>query len=319
MRKFRVYAELLAVRALALVMMAALSSVGLYATSRGAELRAFKRARANGEFDNPAYCPTITRSDEGALQSDELDEVSGMAASHRQRDLLWVHNDSGDDARIFAVRHDGSLRAEVVLDGVEARDFEDISVHADTIYVADTGNNLRRRKSVQIHLLPEPHIPSQGAPVKFHRTPRTVDITYDDGRHDVEAMFVDAQGDLYLVNKGHALAYLEHDGVYRVTAAEMQKPRAVARRVATVRAGPVTAAAIDAKALAVRNYFVALWWPTGEPLEALSMRPCYLWIREFGLQGEALTFLPDGTGFLTLSEGKHPHILRYTYGPPASD
>jgi hypothetical protein len=326
--KYRVVAELLAVRALVLAALAALSSVGLYVSSRGAELRAFKRARANGEWVDPPHCPSLTQSEGERLGSDELDEVSGMAASRLQPDLFWVHNDSGDDARIFAVGRDGSLRAEVVLDGVDARDFEDIALRSgpdgELLYVADTGNNLKRRDTVQLHVLREPRIARVGTAVKLHRTPHTVEISYEDRPRDVEAMFVDARGDVYLVSKAHPLSYAQNDGVYRVTAAEMKQERAVARRVAWVPAGPATAAAIspDGRALAIRNYWVALWWPLGEgesPVEALQKQPCRLSLRERGLQGEALTFLPDGSGFVTLAEGKHPRLFRYTYGPPLTN
>ncbi len=321
MKTSRVYAELLAVRALALCVLAFVSSIGLYVTSRGAELRAFKRARANGEYDNAPSCPTVNKVEENRIASKELDEISGMAASQRQDDVLWVHNDSGDEARIFAIRRDGSLRAEVELDGVHARDFEDIAVQGDQIYIADTGNNLKMRATVQVLVLQEPRLPSEGTTVKLHRTPRRVEITYDDGRHDVEAIFVDGQGDLYLIRKAHALLYLDRDGVYRVRAAELKQERAVAHKVATLPIGPATAADIsaDGKMLAVRNYVVAEWWKLDEgemPLQALARPPCRFWLREFGLQGESLTFLPDGSGFLTVSEGKHARLISYTYGPP---
>lgn len=324
-RRSRVFTELLAVRGVALASLAVLASVGLYLTSRGAELRAFQRARANGEYVNGPECPSVIQEREPRLSSEELDEVSGMAASRSQPGLLWVHNDSGDSARIFAIRLDGELRAEVVLDGVSARDFEDIAIQAsadgDRIYVADTGDNLKTRDFVQLLVLPEPHIPRAGTAVKLHRTPRAIRVTYDDGKHDVEAMFVDARGDMYLVNKSHPLSYLGRDGIYRVSAADLERDHAVARRVSELAAGPATAADIspDGHALAVRNYHVAFWWPLAEgesPLAAFERRPCRFWLREPGSQGEALTFLPDGSGFLTVTEGKRRPILRYRYGPP---
>ncbi|HYH56061.1 MAG TPA: hypothetical protein VD772_05580, partial [Anseongella sp.] len=37
----------------------------------------------------------------GKIMSAELDEVSGIAGSLAARGLIWVHNDSGDPARIF--------------------------------------------------------------------------------------------------------------------------------------------------------------------------------------------------------------------------
>ncbi|MCW5942860.1 MAG: hypothetical protein KIS66_11540 [Fimbriimonadaceae bacterium] len=38
-----------------------------------------------------------------------IDETSGMVKSRRYHDVYWVHNDSGDVARVFALRPDGSL------------------------------------------------------------------------------------------------------------------------------------------------------------------------------------------------------------------
>jgi hypothetical protein len=316
----REFAELLAVRGLALACVLGAFALGLYVTSRGAQLRAFKYARANGLLVDPPHCPKLEQTQEARLASEELNEVSGMIASQQQPDLFWVHNDSGDQARIFAVGRDGSLRAEVALEGVEAIDFEDISLHDGVLYVADTGNNLKRRKTVQIYLLPEPNVPRGNAPMKLSRKPRKLDISYEDGTHDVEAMFVDARGDVYMVTKAHLLAREDLDGVYRVTAAETKRSRAVAHRVASMPVGPATAAAIspDGRAVAVRNYWLALWWPMKEgqtPAEVFQTPPCHLWLRELGRQGEALTFLLDGSGFLTLAEGKHPHFLRYTYAP----
>ncbi|HEY6877099.1 MAG TPA: hypothetical protein VI299_03730 [Polyangiales bacterium] len=322
----RTFAELIAIRGVALACMFGALALGLYVTHRGEQLRAFKRARANGSLVDPPHCPTIEQQVEARLESDELDEVSGMVASRDQPGLFWVHNDSGDEARIFAVGRDGALRAEVTLEGVDARDFEDISLFAregapDLLYVADTGNNLKQRKTVQLHLLEEPNVPRDNALRKLSRKVQTVEITYEDGTHDVEAMFVDARGDVYMITKAHLLARDELDGVYRVTAAQMKQRRAVAHRVASVPAGPATAAAVspDGRAVAVRNYWVALWWPIKEgetPADAFQAPPCHLWLRESTRQGEALTFQLDGSGFLTLSEGEHSHFLRYTYGPP---
>jgi hypothetical protein len=302
-------------------------ALGLYGSSRGAQLRAFKRARASGLLVDPPNCPTIEQHAGARLASDELDEVSGMVASRKQPDLFWVHNDSGDEARIFAVGPGGELRAEVELAGVEARDFEDIALlsrpdgQPDVLYVADTGNNLKRRKTVQILKLPEPTVARGGATVRLARTPESVEVSYEDGTHDVEAMLVDARGDVYLITKAHLLAREDVNGVYRVTAEQMKGKRAIAHRVASLPTGPTTAADVsaDGRTVAVRNYWVALWWrvePGQSLMDVFATPACHLWLRESNRQGEAFAFLPDGSGFLTVSEGKHPELFSYTYGPP---
>lgn len=37
-----------------------------------------------------------------------ITEASGLVASRSQKDLLWTHNDSGDELRIFGIYTDGT-------------------------------------------------------------------------------------------------------------------------------------------------------------------------------------------------------------------
>jgi hypothetical protein len=43
----------------------------------------------------------------GSVRHKELTEISGIAVSRQNRNVIWAHNDSGDSARIFAMRTDG--------------------------------------------------------------------------------------------------------------------------------------------------------------------------------------------------------------------
>src|SRR5687768_13815058 len=43
----------------------------------------------------------------GTIKSSDIMESSGIAASRCQGNVLWTHNDSGDDAYIFAINHLG--------------------------------------------------------------------------------------------------------------------------------------------------------------------------------------------------------------------
>ena len=38
----------------------------------------------------------------GLVMNRQLDEISGLAASHAHDDVLWAHNDSGNPARLSA-------------------------------------------------------------------------------------------------------------------------------------------------------------------------------------------------------------------------
>ena len=41
-----------------------------------------------------------------------LEEMSGIVPSRRYPGIFWVHNDSGDEARLFAIRADGSVTTD---------------------------------------------------------------------------------------------------------------------------------------------------------------------------------------------------------------
>ena len=49
----------------------------------------------------------------GLLMDPRLDEVSGLAASHRHEDVLWAINDGGNGAQLHAVGKSGKHHATV--------------------------------------------------------------------------------------------------------------------------------------------------------------------------------------------------------------
>src|SRR5690606_29311603 len=83
----------------------------------------------------------------GKVEYNEIKEASGLAASRRHSGMLWTHNDSGDEARIFLMTDNGKHAGEYFLEGVEALDVEDIAVGPGPvdglsyIYLADFGDN----------------------------------------------------------------------------------------------------------------------------------------------------------------------------------
>lgn len=78
-----------------------------------------------------------------------LSESSGLAA---WRGGLLSHNDSGKPATLFALTADGKpVRSWPV--PAPNHDWEDIAVHGDRIYLADTGNNGGRRRDLAVYRL----------------------------------------------------------------------------------------------------------------------------------------------------------------------
>src|SRR5262249_2944115 len=171
---------------------------------------------------NAACTGTLVASTPGKIANDEITELSGIVSSRRTNGVWWVHNDSGDSARLFAVGNDGRSLGEFHLAGVTATDWEDIGIGkgpkagVSYLYGADIGDNAKARPSVQLYRVPEPAVD----PAKSASAPQTLDgvdtltLTYPDGPHDAEAFFVDPKtGRLYIVSKQLGAA-----GVYRAPA-----------------------------------------------------------------------------------------------------
>jgi hypothetical protein len=162
-----------------------------------------------------AAAPTITRIAE--LTAAPLAEVSGIARSGYSG-VFWVHNDSGDEARIFAIDRTGTpivpdFLASQFVDkpwpGIAIRnawniDWEDITVDDGAIYIAETGNNGNARRDLGVYVVMEPN-PRATAEI---RALSFIPMKYPDqdaypGRRwefDCEALFAD-DGKLYFLTK----------------------------------------------------------------------------------------------------------------------
>ena len=154
------------------------------------------------------YCPHVTEVVEIARVEDPLiREVSGMVLSRKNSGVLWVHNDSGDSARVYALTLDGRLIATFILVGVDAIDWEDIAIGPgpepglDYIYVADIGDNGFSREEIEIYRFPEPLVDKGTQSVLVDRVERIV-LSYPDQAHDAETLLVDpVDGGIYIITK----------------------------------------------------------------------------------------------------------------------
>jgi hypothetical protein len=159
------------------------------------------------------------------VESAPIDEMSGIVRSRRHPDIFWVHNDSGDSARIFAIRSDGSSvlptfskfsrygdapeEGKQQWEGFEVLyadhvDWEDIALDQNYLYLADVGNNLNARKNLVIYAVSEidPTASTRSAvvqkwPVHY---PEQQEFPPGNWHYDSESLFTsDAQ--LYLITK----------------------------------------------------------------------------------------------------------------------
>jgi hypothetical protein len=265
----------------------------------------------------------------GRLPSGEIDEASGLVASQLDPDLFWVHNDSGDGPRLFAITSAGEQIAELTVVGAEAEDWEDIATGpvleggAASLFIGDIGDNMSLRPSVQIYVLPEPDVDRAFAPAELLASAHRLEVNYPDGPKNAEALLVDPlTGDLYIIEKASYLQPTARVGVYRIPALEVLSERAVAQRVAEVPLGPVTAGDVlaDGRGVALRNYQGGHFFerdPVLPLFHAFAQPGCELPLLDTEEQGESLGFARDGKSYFSVGEGESRQIYRYAFRPPS--
>jgi hypothetical protein len=128
----------------------------------------------------------------------EIKETSGLSRSTYKRKVLFLHNDSGDKARFFAVSRKCNTRAVFTIKGVKALDWEDMAPGPDhTLWFGDIGDNGEKRASISVVRVAEPRrIGSRSI------SGTTFELVYPDGPHNAEAMMIRPKsGRLYVITK----------------------------------------------------------------------------------------------------------------------
>lgn len=139
----------------------------------------------------------------GDIENSNLKESSGLAASTRNKGVLWSINDSGSDPEIFALSVTGENLGKWRVVGTNSNDWEgmDSFEYKDRHYllVGDTGNNFRTREKVSFFVLEEPLLDAVDKEVNVSWQ---TDFQFPDGPKDVEAVAVDLLGErVVLLNK----------------------------------------------------------------------------------------------------------------------
>ena len=133
------------------------------------------------------------------LRDPALREASGIACSSLREGWFWMHNDSGDRARLFAVDAHGRMGGEVRLQGVLALDWEDCALEPALrkagrphLWVGDIGNNLGLPILKALYRIVEPD-PAGLAGKAFEIPKREIQVfrcRFPRGRRDCECLMV---------------------------------------------------------------------------------------------------------------------------------
>ena len=148
----------------------------------------------------------------GSIRAQDITESSGLAASRCQNNVLWTHNDSGDDAFIFGLSTSGENLGTWKIPNAQNIDWEDIATYKDKagkcfIYIGEIGDNKTKRSEHDIYRIPEPLIvpadknSTRQQPLSAANA-ETLKFIYPDHIQDAETLMVHPKtGDIYVVTK----------------------------------------------------------------------------------------------------------------------
>lgn len=272
-------------------------------------------------------CPSYVHMQGGAVQSSAIIEASGLAASRRTPGFLFTHNDNTNDQRVFAINTAGELRATfTIVNPTNVRDPEDIAIGPGPtpgetyLYLSDTGDNNNVRTDIAVYRTLEPSVSAAGSPVTANLTADKIQLAYPDGPRDAETLFVDTNGDIYVVVKR-----LTPGKVYRAPFPQSTTSVNTLEHVGQLPWGQTQPTggdmAADGSAIIIRGYFRIDYWdrPVGMSVgDALSAAGCSVpWAIE--IQGEAVCFTNDLLDYATVSEGDNPFVNLFERLPGLPD
>lgn len=268
----------------------------------------------------------------GNIVDPDVTESSGLAASKCQPDVIWTHNDSGDDAFIYGISQTGAPLGTWRVPGAQNIDWEDIAEYKDKsgrcfIYIGEIGDNGLKMKEHVIYRVREPVVPL-GDPVSSKKgasmteTPELLRFSYPDGAHNAETLMVDPKtGDIYIVTKRQSGSA----GVYRLRPEFSGVRTHQAEKIADISVpsipnGLVTGGDIspDGQRMILCDYvsgyeyklpigsgqFDDIWKQQPEIVD-LGNRPV----------GEAVCYSADGNSIYATSEGKSAPMIEINVNP----
>lgn len=141
------------------------------------------------------------------IESIGTEETSGLAPSRLQSDILWSHNDSGDQPILRALDLKGNVRAIVNIRGARNFDWEDMaSFTLDGVaylIVGDIGDNNAVRTDPMLYVIKEPAFTrTEHMQTLFVDISWQIPLRYPGGPLDCESIAVDVQEEMiYLISK----------------------------------------------------------------------------------------------------------------------
>jgi len=264
-----------------------------------------------------------SRIDNGTIESSEIREASGIAASRKNAGVFWTHNDSGGMGRIFAFNSLGKHLGYYYIAGIQNRDWEDIAVGPGPIegeqyiYIGDIGDNSLNNNAKYIYRILEPVVSVEQTPVDtiLYGVERLV-FQYPDGNRNAETLMVDPiSRNIYIVSKE------DKTKVYRLAwpYTFYEAPTFNVDTLEVITSLPFGSAAVggdispNGSEILIKSRSAIYYWKreNGETIEEALMDEIQIVPYFPEPQGEAVTWASDSTGYYTISEGSFPHLYVY--------
>ena len=272
-----------------------------------------------------------SREDKGLIEFSEINEASGIAASKINTNVLWVHNDSGDSARIFAINNSGKHLGVYSIENATNRDWEDIEVgpgpvdNESYIYIGEIGDNSAQYDLKYIYRVPEPVVNPDQNPVYISLG--NVDVIkyqYPDGPRDAEALLVDPlTKDIYVVSKREV-----NVSVYRAAYPQSLTDVITLDKIATLPLTQIVGGDIsaDGSEILLKNYDFVFYWQRNAQqtiTDVFTHNQYYQLPYKREPQGEGICWSYNSDGYYTVSEellGVPAHLYFYPrVGPNGVD
>ena len=271
------------------------------------------------------------RQNFGTIESNEIDEASGLVASRSNPGVLWTHNDSGGGNFIFALNELGEHLGIYTISGATNRDWEDIalgnnpSTGAPEIYLADIGDNQLSNEIKYILIVPEPEVSPTQDPTAIELTSsHTISFTYPNNEnYDAETLLFDQKtSNFYIITKRNSddqgsyekifsldysltddILVANYEGNLNIPLDELVNYGATGGDISP-----------DGNFILIKNYQNMYMWERKNMSIPQALSQSYIevpYIME--PQGEAVAWRYDNNGYFTVSEeyGNTPAILYF--------
>lgn len=253
------------------------------------------RARTKHVFvDTPVVVP---------ISSGVIDEASGIADSRANPGYLWVEQDSGNPPEISLLAYSGAVVKKIYISNAHNRDWEELALaegpeqHSYYIYLADIGDNFLQYENYCLYRFKEPSV-STDTVSAYDK----IIFIYPDGSNNAEAILVDNNTkDIYLITKSDIKT-----NIYKLAYPQSISGINTAELVGSLAFTGVVGACIspNGKEIIIKTYTTLNYWARerSEKIEQTLKRPASLLAYQLEIQGEAVCFKNNNTGFYTLSE-----------------